>query len=104
RGALSTYGLKPLASEDVAASTLSCILYPDGVDDVAFRKALGAKGMVVAGSLASLAGKAFRIGHMGNVQLADLRKAMGLIGEALQEQGLTVDIPAALAKFDSFHK
>ena len=103
RGALSTYGLKPLASEDVAASTLSCILYPEGVNDADFRKALGAKGMVIAGALAALAGKAFRIGHMGNVQLADLRKAIGLIGEALQEQGLTVDIPAALAKFDSFH-
>lgn len=100
RSALSTYGLKPLASEDVAAATLSCILYPEGVNDAAFRKTLASKGMVIAGALAALAGKAFRIGHMGNVQLADLRKAIGLIGEALQEQGLTVDIPAAQAEFD----
>ena len=103
RGALSVYGLTPLASEEVAAPTLSCILYPHGVDDAAFRKSLATKGMIVAGALASLAGKAFRIGHMGNVQLADLRKAIGLVGEALQEQGLTVDIPRALTKFDSFH-
>lgn len=101
RAALATYGLTPLAKEDVAAPTLSCIVYPQGVDDAAFRKSLANKGMVVAGALASLAGKAFRIGHMGNVQLADLRKAIGLVGEALEEQGLTVNIPAALAKFDS---
>jgi len=101
RAALSTYGLMPLAAEDVAAPTLSCIRYPEGVDDAAFRKCLVAKGMVVAGALASLAGKAFRIGHMGNVQLEDLRKAIGLVGEALQEQGLKVDITAAQAKFDS---
>lgn len=104
RAALSTYGLKPLANEDVAAPTLSCILYPAGVDDAAFRKELASKGMVVAGALATLAGEAFRIGHMGSVQLADLRKAVGLIGEALQTQGLKVDIAAAQAKFDSLLK
>jgi len=100
RRALATYGLKPLAAEDVAAPTLSCICYPEGVDDAAFRKCLAGKGMVVAGALASLAGKAFRIGHMGNVQLADLRRAIGLVGEALQEQGLNIDIVAAQAEFD----
>lgn len=100
RRALATYGLKPLAAEDVAAPTLSCICYPEGVDDAAFRKSLASKGMVVAGALATLAGKAFRIGHMGNVQLADLRNAIGLVGEALAEQGLKVDIATAQAEFD----
>src|SRR5690606_9258497 len=64
RGALAEYGMKALADEEVAASTLSCILYPDGVEDGAFRNALAQKGIIVAGALAHLAGKAFRIGHM----------------------------------------
>ena len=43
RAGLGEYGMKALAEEDVAASTLSCILYPEGVDDAAFRAALGEK-------------------------------------------------------------
>jgi aspartate aminotransferase-like enzyme len=100
RSALKTYGLKPLADEDIAAPTLTCFVYPAGVEDAAFRKSLGSKGMVVAGALAGLAGKAFRLGHMGNVTTAELRRAVTLIGEALKDQGLTVDITAAEAKFD----
>ncbi|WP_347177923.1 pyridoxal-phosphate-dependent aminotransferase family protein [Sporosarcina thermotolerans] len=43
RGALREYGMTPLAEEDVAASTLSCILYPDSVNDAEFRSVLGKK-------------------------------------------------------------
>jgi aspartate aminotransferase-like enzyme len=101
RTALGTYGLKALAAEEVAAPTLTCFLYPQGVEDAAFRKSLAAKGMVVAGALAALAGKAFRLGHMGNVTREQLHSAIGLIGEALAEQGVTVDIKAAQEVFDS---
>ena len=100
RSALKTYGLTPLAAEEIAAPTLTCFVYPAGVEDAAFRKSLGGKGMVVAGALAALAGKAFRLGHMGNVTQKQLRRAVTLIGEALKEQGVTVDIAAAEAKFD----
>jgi len=99
RAALSAYGLVPLAAEAVAAPTLSCMQYPEGIADLDFRKALAAKGMVVAGALASLAGKAFRIGHMGNVQDDQLLRAVALVGEALQEQGLAADIPVAQVAF-----
>lgn len=44
RAALSEYGMAALANEEAAASTLSCILYPEGVDDAAFRAALAKKG------------------------------------------------------------
>ena len=101
RAALSTYGLVPLASEEVAAPTLTCMQYPEGIVDADFRKFLAAKGAVMAGALASLAGKAFRIGHMGNVTPEILRQAVGLVGEALAAQGRAVDIPAAQAKFDA---
>lgn len=99
RTALATYGMKALASEEVAASTLSCILYPEGVDDAAFRSALAAKGTIVAGALAHLGGKAFRIGHMGNTTAAMLEKAVEQIGETLQELGHTVDPSKAVEVF-----
>lgn len=98
REALRTYGFTPLANEGVAAATLSCILYPDGVDDATFRSQLATKGVIVAGSLAHLAGKAFRIGHMGNTTKEQLEEAIIAIGETLQEQGIAVNVEAAVVK------
>ncbi len=101
RAALATYGLVPLAAETVAAPTLTCMQYPEGIVDLEFRKFLAARGVVLAGALASLAGKAFRIGHMGNVTTETLKQAIGLIGEALAAQGRTVDVAAAQTKFSA---
>lgn len=99
RMALAEYGMKALADEDAAAATLSCILYPDGMDDAAFRAALAKKGIIVAGALAHLAGKAFRIGHMGNTTEQMLEKAITLIGETMIEMGFPVDPAKAVESF-----
>ncbi|TSI08352.1 alanine--glyoxylate aminotransferase family protein [Lysinibacillus sp. BW-2-10] len=99
RSALKTYGMTPLATEDVAAPTLSCILYPDGVEDTAFRSGLAARGIIVAGALAHLSGKAFRIGHMGNTTADMLEQALRTIGEVLQELGNEVNIEEAVNTF-----
>ena len=96
RKALSEYGMTALAEEAVAAPTLSCILYPDGVEDAKFRAKLAEKGVIVAGSLAHLAGKAFRIGHMGNTTEAMLEKAVTHIGDTLNELGHKVNTEAAV--------
>lgn len=100
RAALGEYGMTALADETVAASTLSCILYPDGVDDAAFRSALAKKGVIVAGALAHFAGKAFRIGHMGNTTEAMLEQAVRLIGDTLNEIGYAVDVEKAARRFN----
>ena len=99
RAALRTYGMTPLATEEVAAPTLSCILYPEGIEDGKFRESLANRGIIVAGSLAHLAGKAFRIGHMGNTTAEMLEQAIVAIGEALHEQQLQVDIVNAKKVF-----
>ncbi|RHW34824.1 alanine--glyoxylate aminotransferase family protein [Neobacillus notoginsengisoli] len=99
RAALSVYGLKALAEEEAAAATLSCIVYREGMDDLAFRAALAKKGLIVAGALAHLAGKAFRIGHMGNTTEQMLEKAIKLIGETMIELGIAVEPAKATARF-----
>ncbi|MFP3918996.1 alanine--glyoxylate aminotransferase family protein [Lysinibacillus telephonicus] len=99
RAALRTYGMEALADEQVAAPTLSCMLYPKGVDDAAFRTSLASKGVIVAGALAHLSGKAFRIGHMGNTTKEMLEQAIQSIGEVLQDLGRTVDIESAINAF-----
>ncbi|MDQ0253050.1 aspartate aminotransferase-like enzyme [Evansella vedderi] len=104
RAALAVYGMKALANEEAAAATLSCILYPDGVNDAKFRATLGKKGVIVAGALAHLAGKAFRIGHMGNTTEAMLEEAVTHIGETLIELGKDVNITEAREHFtETFH-
>lgn len=100
RAAFREYGMSALAAEDAAAPTLSCVRYPEGIDDSVFRSALAKRGVVVAGALASLAGKAFRIGHMGNVTLEELRQALRVIAEVLTELGYKADSGAAVAVFD----
>lgn len=99
RAALSVYGMNAIADENDAAWTLSCILYPSGVNDAEFRAALAEKGVIVAGALAHLAGKAFRIGHMGNATEEMLEKAIVLIGDTLNELGLSVDPAKAAERF-----
>jgi len=99
RSALAVYGVKAIASEEVAASTVSCFLYPEGINDAEFRAALAKKGTIFAGALAHLAGKAFRIGHMGNTTPDMLEKAVQQIGETLNELGHTVDTDKGVNQF-----
>ena len=102
REALRSYGMTPLAEEKVAAATLSCIVYPEGVDDATFRSQLAERGVIVAGSLAHLAGKAFRIAHMGNTTVEQLEQALLAIGETLQQQGVAADLELALTTFRKY--
>lgn len=104
RAALREYGMEALAKEEVAAATLSCILYPEGIDDVRFRSSLADKGLIVAGALAHLSGKAFRIGHMGNTTEEMLEKAIRLIGETMNELGFEVDPNKGVDRFKNVMK
>jgi len=67
RSALQTLGFSFFTKDEFLADTLSVVLYPDGIDDLSFRGAYMNNGVVVAGGLGPLAGKAFRMGHMGNL-------------------------------------
>jgi aspartate aminotransferase-like enzyme len=100
RAALRTYDMAILAKEEVAAPTLSCVLYPAGVDDAKFRSSLAKKGLIVAGALGPLNGRGFRIGHMGNVTDQVLCTALQVMGEALEEQGVVVDSHEAVRTFE----
>jgi alanine-glyoxylate transaminase / serine-glyoxylate transaminase / serine-pyruvate transaminase len=87
------------------ASTLSVAVYPGGVDDKAFRAALDARGVVVAGGLAETAGKVFRMGHMGNLTGEDVLFALEAVEGALGALGRPVDrgmaVRAGAAVLDS---
>ena len=88
--ALEALGFQILAHPDHRAVTLSNVIYPEGIDDVEFRKLLGEEGIVVAGGLVAYAGKMFRLGHMGNIDMHDLVSVIAAVERALYRAGKDV--------------
>jgi len=81
--AIEALGLGILADENCRAVTLTNVLYPEGTDDMLFRKTLIEEGIIVAGGLGDYAGKLFRLGHMGNIETNDIVAALSTIERAL---------------------
>lgn len=85
--ALEAIGFKILANENNRCSTLSVILYPEGINDAEFRSLIAEEGVMVAGALASYAGKAFRLGHMGNIDEHTVYSSIAAIERTLIRLG-----------------
>lgn len=90
RAALTAMGFTILADEKNMATTLSCCLYPEGIDDLKFRTILAEEGAQVAGGLGAYAGKMFRIGHMGNIDMLDMVGAISAIERTLYRMDIDV--------------
>ena len=71
------------AGDAVPSPTVTAVNLPPGRDWAGFDRALREKGLVTAGSYGPLAGKVFRLGHMGS------QADMDLVGQALQ----TLQVP-----------
>jgi aspartate aminotransferase-like enzyme len=102
RAGLEAMGLAVFTDAGNRADTLSVIMLPAGVEDMPFRKAMGSHGIVVAGGLGPIAGKAFRLGHMGSIGAGEVVSALGAIEATLRELGITVKPGAAVAAAASF--
>lgn len=72
RKALTELGFSFFTQEPFLADTLSVVQYPEGVEDKFFRSKFMENGVVVAGGLAEMAGKVFRMGHMGNLSISQV--------------------------------
>ena len=95
RKALESIGLNILAKPGCQACTLSNVIYPAGLDDRKFRCAMINEGVIVAGALGAYAGKAFRIGHMGNIDINDMVVMLCAVERSLKACGADVK-PGAL--------
>jgi len=87
RSGLGELGFAFLTDPGCLAATLSVAVYPEGVDDRAFRTRYAEKGVVVAGGLAQTDGRVFRMGHMGNLTADQVAFALGALEETLAELG-----------------
>jgi aspartate aminotransferase-like enzyme len=85
--AFEALGLSLLAEENCRAVTLSNAIYPEGMDDLTFRKTLMEEGIIVAAGLGAYAGKMFRMGHMGNIDSNDMIAALSVIERTLNRMG-----------------
>ena len=87
RAALEKMGFACFTKEPYLANTLSVVLYPDGVEDQHFRSGLFDNGVVVAGGLGPVAGKVFRMGHMGNLSYSQVYFALDAVEKTLRSLG-----------------
>jgi aspartate aminotransferase-like enzyme len=97
RAGLKAMGLELFTAPDCLAATLSVVHYPEGVDDAVFRRAMASRGAVVAGGLGPLAGKGFRVGHMGNITVGEVASTLQAIESSLASCGCQVEPGSALA-------
>lgn len=87
RESLLEMGFSFIPEGQYLASTLSVALYPEGIEDKAFRQSLFNHGIVVAGGLGDMAGKVFRMGHMGNLSIPQVQFALEAIKRTLASLG-----------------
>ncbi len=97
--ALEGLGFKVLADPGHRAVTLSNLVYPEGIDDGLFRSTLAEEGIIVAGGLAAYAGKMFRLGHMGNIDMHDLVSVLATIERSLHRVGYPVTLGSSVGSF-----
>lgn len=97
--AVEAIGLTILAKPECRAVTLTDLIYPAGVDDAKFRAAMLDEGVVVAGALGTYAGKAFRLGHMGNITINDMVWALGAVERALKACGADIKLGTAVGVY-----
>ncbi len=71
-------------SEEICSPTVTAFCVPDGMTWPELDSALRKKGVAVGGNYGSLAGKVFRIGHMGSqADCALVREGMSILREVL---------------------
>jgi alanine-glyoxylate transaminase/serine-glyoxylate transaminase/serine-pyruvate transaminase len=88
RAGLRAIGLRLLCEDSAASNTLTVAHYPDSVRDGEFRRTMAENyGVVIAGGLGPLKDKAFRVGHMGNVNRNDILSTLSAIEGSLEKQG-----------------
>lgn len=94
REGVKSLGLQLFADERFASNTVTAVRVPEGVDGPALNKLMREEyGTVLAGGQARLAGKIFRIGHLGLVSEADIDATLDALRKALPRVGFQV--PAA---------
>ncbi|MGB6837621.1 MAG: alanine--glyoxylate aminotransferase family protein [Dehalococcoidia bacterium] len=88
RQGVKSLGLEMFSDESVASDTISAVKVPGGVDGVKLVKVMREEhGVVLAGGQTTLAGKIFRIGHLGWVFEPEVQAVIDALRVALPKLG-----------------
>lgn len=88
RQGVKSLGLELFADESVASDTVTAVKVPDGVEGARLTKLMREEhGVVLAGGQTTLAGKIFRVGHLGWVSEADIKATIDALRVALPKLG-----------------
>jgi aspartate aminotransferase-like enzyme len=99
RAAVTALGLRLLANPEAASPTVTAVYFPDalaGDKSEAVFKSWRDLGLVLADGQAQLAGKIFRIGHMGAIDDDDVVSSVEAMELGLEANGYNVTRGAAL--------
>ncbi|MEM1658226.1 MAG: alanine--glyoxylate aminotransferase family protein [Candidatus Jordarchaeales archaeon] len=100
REGVKAMGLKLFPkSEDYCSPTVTAVESPKGVNEVELRRRMREKyGVMIAGSWGKLAGRVFRLGHMGyNAQPSKALVALAALSRALSDMGFPSKTREALS-------
>ena len=99
RKAVAAWGLRLCAREPRWQSdTVSAILVPEGYDGAAVvREAYRRYGLSLGVGLAQIAGKAFRIGHLGHLNELMLLSALAGAEMAMRDVGIPIELGSGVA-------
>ena len=88
REGVKSLGLSLFANEECASDTVTAVASPDGIDSKKLVQTVREEhGITLAGGQGSLAGKIFRIGHLGFVTEADVDDVIAQLRLALPKLG-----------------
>lgn len=87
RTGLQALGFELFADERFASRTVTAARLPDGHDWKTFNGAIKAHGVVLAGGQGKLAGRIFRLGHLGSVTVEEVLGVIAVLETVALEQG-----------------
>jgi aspartate aminotransferase-like enzyme len=90
RAGLLALGFELFADVRFASRTVTAAKLPENHDWKAFNGAIKAHGVVLAGGQGKLAGKIFRLGHLGSVTVEEILGAIAVLETVAIEQGRRV--------------
>ena len=94
---LEALGFQLFADPANRSKTVTAALIPDGLDWKAFNSEITRRGVVLAGGQGKLAGKVFRVGHLGSVVVDEILGAIATLEAASVALGRPVEIGAGVA-------
>lgn len=93
---VESMGLETFADRGCRSNTVISVKVPSGVDDEEFRRVLDEEhGVVITGGFGPLKGKILRLGSMGNVTSADIKRTTDAMAKSFAEVGHPVDLKRA---------